>query len=88
VTTVPPEARRDRPAETVAGFLAALSLFGGLIAIVERPVRIGLFAMFLGLVAVGMGGRHQRLAAAAVAVATASWFAGMIVCISTGRPLW
>jgi hypothetical protein len=88
LSAAPPVARRDRPADTVAGFLAALAIFGGLIAIVERPVPIGLFSIFIALVAAGMGGRHERLAAIAVAVASASWLAGMIVSVITNRPLW
>ncbi|MDQ3778807.1 MAG: hypothetical protein M3310_08120, partial [Actinomycetota bacterium] len=79
----------DGAAESVAGFLATLAIFGGLIAIVERPVTIGLFSLFLALVAAGMAsGRHRNLAAFAVAIATASWLGGMIVCALTSRPLW
>ncbi len=40
-----PVAERQGPAETVAGFLAALAIFGGLIAIAQRPVTIGLTSL-------------------------------------------
>ena len=89
MSTLPPAERRDGPAETIAGFLAALAIFGGVIAIAQRPVTIGLFSIFIGLVAAAMaGGRHRNLAAAAVAIAGASWLTGMIVSVITNRPLW
>jgi hypothetical protein len=89
LSTAPPIAEREGPAETVAGFLAALAIFGGLIAIAQRPVTIGLSSLFVALVAATMAsGRHRNLAAAAVAIAAASWLVGMIVCVLTNRPLW
>ena len=89
MSTVPPVAEREGSAETVAGFLATIAIFGSLIAIVERPVTIGLPSLFVALVAAAMAaGRHQKLAAAAVAIAGTSWLAGMIVAVLTSRPLW
>ncbi len=89
MSTVPSVASREGPAETIAGFLATLAIFGGLIAIAQRPVTIGLFSLFVGLVAAAMAsGRHRNLAAAAVAIAGTSWLVGMIVCVITNRPLW
>jgi hypothetical protein len=80
---------RSRPAETIAGFLAAMAIFGGVIAIAQRPVVIGLTSLFVALVAVAMArGRNERLATAAVAVAATGWLAGMIVSVLTNRPLW
>jgi hypothetical protein len=85
-----PEVRvdRDRPGEVVAGFLATVALFGGLIAIAYKPVRIAPVALVVALIAAGIGGRHQRLAAFATAVVTLGWVAGMIVCVITERPLY
>jgi hypothetical protein len=80
--------RRDRPADLVAGFLAAIAMVSGLIAVVEKPVLIGVFAIFVGMLAAALADRTQRLAAAGVAVASLGWFAGMIVCVLTSRPLW
>ena len=89
MSAIPPVAEHDGPAETIAGFLSALAIFGGLIAIAQRPVTIGLFSLFIGLVAAALaGGRHRNLAAAAVAIAGTSWLVGMIVCVITNRPLW
>jgi hypothetical protein len=79
---------RDRPADLVAGFLAAIAMVGGLIAVVEKPVLIGVFAIFVGMLAAALADRTQRLAAAGVAVASLGWFVGMIVCVLTSRPLW
>jgi hypothetical protein len=80
--------KRDRPADTVAGFLATIALFAGLLSIAYKPVRIGPFALVVALIAVAMGGRHERLATWAVASVTVGWIAGMIVCVLTERPLW
>lgn len=85
-----PEAadRPDRPAEVVAGFLATVAIVAGAIAIAYRPVRIAPFAIVIGLVAAGMGGRHARLAAFAVAFATACWIAGTVIALLAGKPLF
>ena len=85
----PVEARDEtRPAETVAGFLAAAALAVGAIAIWYRPVRLAPVALLVALIAVGIGGRFSRLAAAAVAVITVGWVIGMIVAIVAEKPLW
>ena len=86
MSTVPE--RRERPADTVAGFLAALALFASLIGVAWRPFRIIPAAVLIALVALGMGGRHQRLAAFALAVATVAWVVGMTVAVATGNDLW
>jgi hypothetical protein len=88
--TITPQAadRRDRPAEVVAGFLAAVAIFAAAVAVVYRPVRVAPAAILIGLVAAGMGGRHARLAAFAVAFATVCWIAGMIVAVLTGHELF
>jgi hypothetical protein len=81
-------AARDRPGEVVAGLLAALAIFAGSLAVVYKPVRIAPVALVIALIAAGIGGRHQRLAALATAVVTVGWVAGMIVCVITERPLF
>jgi hypothetical protein len=73
---------------TVAGFLAAAALFAGVVAIIYYPGRIGPGAMLIALIAAAMGGFQSRLAAFAVAVVTASWFAGMILAVLLERPIF
>ena len=85
--SVSPDAQ-TRPAEAVAGFLAAAALFASFVALVYRPARIAPAAILVALVAAGMGGRHARLAAFAVAVATTCWVVGMIVAVLTDHPLY
>ena len=87
MSTLPAESR-DRPADTVAGFLAAIAMAGGLIAAVERPVLIGLFSIVVGFLAAALADRNQRLAAAGLTIASLGWLVGMIVCVITSRPLW
>ena len=52
--------RRSRPVETVAGFLAAASIFVSLAGVAYRPLRLVPFAILLALIAVGIGGRSER----------------------------
>jgi hypothetical protein len=87
LSTVPPTAR-ERPAEVVAGFLAVLAMVGGAIAFIERPVPIGLVAIFIGFLAAAMAERNQRLAAAGVTFASLGFLGGMIVSVILSRPLW
>jgi hypothetical protein len=87
VSTFQPAAR-DRPADTVAGFLAALAMVGGAVAAVVRPVAIGLLAILIAFIATGLAERNQRLAAAGVAIAAGGFLTGMIVSVITSRPLW
>jgi hypothetical protein len=53
-----------------------------------RPVRIGVAAIALSLIAAGIGGRHRRLASIAVTIAGVCWLIGMIVGVVTRRPLF
>jgi hypothetical protein len=79
---------RSRPAETVAGFLAAGSIFVSLTGIAYRPLRLIPFAIVLALLAVGIGGRSERLATYAAAIGGASFLVGMAVAVVTSHPLW
>jgi hypothetical protein len=53
-----------------------------------RPVRLTPLAALLALVAVGIGGRNNRLAAAALWFAGGCWVVGVTVAILTGHPLY
>jgi hypothetical protein len=76
------------PSDYIAGFLAALAIFGGFVAIVYYPGRVGAASVALALVAATMGGFQSRLAAWAVGIATAGWIAGMIVSVAVERPVF
>jgi hypothetical protein len=80
--------RQRATLDTVAGLLAAAAAFSSLIAIAYRPIRIGPAAILIALVAAGIGGRHQRLAGIALAVAGVAWIVGMILAVVTENPLW
>lgn len=79
---------RERPAEHVAGFLAAASLAVSLVGTVYKPVRTIPIAVFVALVALAMGGRHQRLAAFAVFVGMVAFVVGMTIAVATENDLW
>ena len=81
-------AESRRPSETVAGFLAAASIVVSLMALAWHPLRLLGPAILMALVAAAMGGRHQRLAFAAVMIAAACFFFGMTIAVVTSRALW
>jgi hypothetical protein len=81
-------AERARPAETVAGLLAAAAIFISLMGLAYRPVRLVPVAILLGLVATGIGGRSARLAQVAVACGAACFAVGMALAVLTGHPLY
>ena len=85
--SVPAESRGGA-AEAVAGLIAAAALFAGAVAVVYRPARVAPVAIIVALIAVAIGGRHTRLAIAAVAVGAIAWIVGMTVAIITERPLY
>ena len=80
--------RAQRPAEAVAGLMAAASLFVSLLGVVHRPSRVIPVAVLVALIAAGMGGRHQRLAAYAVVVGAICFVVGMTIAIAADRPLY
>jgi hypothetical protein len=86
MSTAPYE--RARPAETVAGFLAAAAIFVSLTGIMYRPLRLIPIAILLALVAAGIGGRATRLATWAVAITAASFAIGLAAAVITSNPLW
>jgi hypothetical protein len=97
--SAPAESRRES-IDTVVGLMSAAAIFLALLAATDlnmsingthlemRPVRIGVAAILLSLIAAGIGGRNRRLAAVAVAIAGLGWLVGMIVGVVTERPLF
>jgi hypothetical protein len=79
---------REPTSHTVAGFLAAVAIFAGVVSIVYYPGRIGPGAMLVALLAAAMGGFQSRLAGSALAIVTASWFLGMVLAVLLERPIF
>jgi hypothetical protein len=79
---------RARPAETIAGFLAAASIFVSLTGIAYRPLRLIPLAVLLALIALAINGRHERLAGYAVFISALSFTAGLAAAVITSNPLW
>jgi hypothetical protein len=79
---------RERPADAVAGLLAALSIFASLIGVAYRPGRLIPGALLLALLAVAMSGRHLRLAAFAIGIGGACFVIGMAAAVITDHPLY
>jgi hypothetical protein len=80
--------RERPPAETVAGFLAAAGIFVSLAGVAYRPLRLIPVAILISLIAVGIGGRSERLATYAVSIAAACFAIGLAVAVITSHPLW
>jgi hypothetical protein len=78
----------DRPTDAIAGLLASLSLFASLIGVAYRPARLIPFALLLGIIAAGTGGRHARLATAAIVTGAACFVVGMAVAVITNNPVF
>ena len=83
-----PESMPAGTTDTLAGFLASTAIFVSLTGIAYRPLRLIPLALVLALIAIGMGGRHFRLATAAVFIGAASFAVGMAVAVITSHPLW
>jgi len=86
VSTLPAE--RDRPAETIAGILAAVSIVASLLSLTYRPIRLDPFAIIVACVAAGIGGRHARLAAVAVATSAVCFVVALVIAVWTSHPLY
>jgi hypothetical protein len=78
----------DRPAEAVAGLLASIAIFASCIAVAYRPIRITPFTILLSLIAAGIGGRHQRLAAWALGISGASFIVGTLIAVALNHPIF
>jgi hypothetical protein len=79
---------QDRPADAIAGLLAALSIVGSAIGLAYRPARLVPFAVLLAVIAVGIGGRNARLATTAIAVGAVCFVIGMAVAVITNNPIF
>ena len=79
---------RARPAETIAGFLAAASIFVSITGVMYRPLRLIPLALVLALIATGIGGRATRLATWAVGIGALAFAVGMAAAVITSNPLW
>jgi hypothetical protein len=83
-----PARTADRPADAVAGLLSTLAIVGSSVALFYRPIRITPFAILISLIAAGIGGRNQRLAAIAVGVSGACFIVGTFFAIITNHPIF
>jgi hypothetical protein len=95
-----PGAERGGTVDTVAGFLASFAIFAAVlsamsieftissVSIAFRPVRVGVAAELVALVAVGMSRGRNRIAGFAAGFCGLCWFVGMVVAVTTNRPLW
>jgi hypothetical protein len=79
---------RIRPADAVAGVLAAGALFLGAFELFYRPFRLAPVAVILVLVATVMSRDQQRLIALAMAVVGICFVVGTALQVITHHPLY
>jgi hypothetical protein len=82
--------RRDsiRPAEAVAGLMAAGALFLGVFELFYRPFRLAPAALILILIATIMSREQQRLIALALTVVGVCFVIGTTLQVITNHPLY
>ena len=77
-----------RPAEAVAGFLAASGLFLGVMELFYRPFRLAPAALVLLLAATVMSTQQQRLIKLGFAAVGICFIAGAALQVVTHHPLY
>ena len=77
-----------RPAEAVAGLLAAAAMFLGFLELAYRPFRLAPAAVILLLVATVMSRRQQRLIGLGFAVVGICFVVGATLQVLTKHPLF
>ena len=82
------DAHRWSAADTVAGFLATLSIFASAIGLVWHPMRLIPAAILVALIAARMSARNERVAFIAVIVGVVCWTVGMAIAVITENPLY
>ena len=75
-------------ADSIAGFLATLSLLASALGLIWRPVRVIPFAILLALIASRMSARNERIAFAAMLGGVICWIVGMTIAVLTENPLY
>ena len=95
MSTLESNTDRHSPVDTIAGLLAAASIFlsaiamgfGLILELDARPARSAFAAILLALVAARMSARHQSLALAAVFFGMFAWVVGLTLAVITDNPL-
>jgi hypothetical protein len=83
------QAVRPKASDTIAGYLSAMAIFICLIGLAWHPLRLILPGIAISMVAAGMAGpRSRKISFAAVLVAAACFFFGMLIAVVVQHPLW
>jgi hypothetical protein len=76
------------PADQTAGFLSVISIVGSALGVAYQPVKILPFAFLIGLIAVGMGSRDNKLPLIAIAFGSICFVAGLTIAVTTNHALY
>jgi len=82
------QSSRTPPSETVAGFLAVLSMAASGLAIFWDPFRASVLAVLLALIATGMAPKGARLPLVAVALSAIAFVVGMTLAVTTKHAIY
>ena len=74
--------------DVTAGFLSVLSIVGSAIGVAYEPVKILPFAFLVGLVAVGMARRDNKLPLVAIAFGSVAFLVGLTIAVTTNHSLY
>jgi hypothetical protein len=89
VSAIEQQPAAPKLSDTIAGFLATMAMAVCLIGLAWHPLRLILPGIALAMVSAGMAGpRSRKLAFAAVLVAAACFFFGMLIAVIVQHPLW
>ena len=78
----------DRPTDLVAGILAALGFFAGVLELFYRPFRVAPVALLIVLTALVMSSKHRRLTATATAAVGIGFLIGASIAVWDSNPLY
>jgi hypothetical protein len=88
MTTPSTPAASSNSSDLTAGFLSVLSIVGSALGVVYQPVKILPFAFLIGLIAVGMGSRDNKLPLIAIVVGSVAFIVGLTIAVTTNHALY
>jgi hypothetical protein len=77
-----------RASQVVAGYMATLAIFGGIVSLFYYPGRLGPASIVIAVIAAAMGSSIRRFTSFGFAVASLGWLAGMVIAVFLDRQLF
>lgn len=74
--------------DLTAGFLSVLSIVGSALGIAYQPMKVLPFAFLIGLIAVGMARRDNKLPLVAILFGSVAFVVGLTIAVTTNHSLY